>query len=401
MRILALTNLYPNPQQPHKAAYNRQYFRALAAAGHAVHVIAPIAWTDERAGRRAGKPPLPADRRFSQGGIDVVHPRFLFTPKVLRGLYGHFYRRSVRAAFDRAVQAFRPDVVLASWAYPDGWAAVDLAHRAGLPAAINVVGSDVRLIGGARMRRTAEAVRSADGVWAVSQDLANRVVAMGAPADRVRVIYNGVDTALFNPGDRAAARARLGLPAGGRALLFVGNLVDVKGIDVLIDALAVPGRTGDASTCHLIGQGPLRAALERRAAAAAGVANRVKFVGPVAHDRLPDWFRAADLVVLPSRSEGVPNVLLEAAACGTPYVASRVGGIPEIADRAHCRLVPAGDAAALADGINRALGGEFDNAAQPDAPSRSFDDAAAEVAEFLDEVIARVRPMRSQVPLGA
>jgi glycosyltransferase involved in cell wall biosynthesis len=321
-------------------------------------------------------------------GIDVEHPRYRFTPRVLRGTYGWAYRRSVRAAFARAVAEFRPDLVLASWAYPDGAAAVDLGHAAGLPVVINVVGSDVLLVGGVRRRRTTDALRRADGIWAVSQDLANGVADMGVAPDRVRVIYNGVDTALFTPGDRRAARARLGLPADERAVLFVGNFVPVKGLDVLIDALG-RARSGNIGfTCRLIGHGPLRAALERRAAAAR-VVDRLVFTGPVAHDRLPDWFRAADLVVLPSRSEGVPNVLLEAAACGTPYVATRVGGIPEIAGRAHHLLVPPGDPGALADALARGLTGRVDPPTEPVAAARSFDDAAAELAAYLSEVIAR------------
>src|SRR5690242_1483697 len=83
VRILALTNLYPNPQQPHRAAYNRQHFREFAAAGHAVRVIAPVPWTDELAAWRGGKPPLPRDRRTTLDGIPVEHPRYWFTPKFM------------------------------------------------------------------------------------------------------------------------------------------------------------------------------------------------------------------------------------------------------------------------------------------------------------------------------
>src|SRR5439155_11480214 len=159
MRILALTNLYPNPQQPHRAAYNRQHFREFAAAGHEVRVIAPVPGTDELAAWRHGKQPLPRDRRVTLDGIPVEHPGYLFTPKVLRGWYGGFFRRSARRSFERAVVEFRPDVVFASWAYPDGWAAIELGHAAGIPVVINAVGSDVLLCRGVRRRRLAETVR--------------------------------------------------------------------------------------------------------------------------------------------------------------------------------------------------------------------------------------------------
>src|SRR5881398_2087828 len=98
MRILAITNLYPTPYQPHRATFNRQQFKAIAAH-HEVRIVAPIAWTDEWSARRQGKPALARGRAVSCDGIRVEHPRYYFTPKVLRSRYGHFFRRSIRPAF--------------------------------------------------------------------------------------------------------------------------------------------------------------------------------------------------------------------------------------------------------------------------------------------------------------
>src|SRR5689334_9793120 len=98
MRVLTVTNLYPNPFEPARATFNRQQVRALAAR-HAVQVISPISWTEELAARRAGAPPLPAGRRVTCDGITVDHPRYLYTPKLFRGRYGQFYRQSVAGAF--------------------------------------------------------------------------------------------------------------------------------------------------------------------------------------------------------------------------------------------------------------------------------------------------------------
>src|SRR4051812_46506200 len=118
MRILAVSNLYPNPFQPNRATFNRQQFRAIAATCP-MHVISPIAWTDEfrmPADRRAA---MPVDRRVELDGITVDHPRYWFPPKVLRSWYGKLFEKSIRPTFQRAVRDFRPDVVLGSWAYPD------------------------------------------------------------------------------------------------------------------------------------------------------------------------------------------------------------------------------------------------------------------------------------------
>jgi glycosyltransferase involved in cell wall biosynthesis len=397
MRILAITNLYPNPLQPHRGTFNRQQFRALAER-HDVRVIAPIAWTDERSARKRGGGALPDDRRVTCDGLHVDHPRYWYTPHVLRSRYGHFFRRSVRPAFDRGVAEFRPDLVLAAWAYPDGWAAVELGHRAGLPVIVKVHGSDILTLPRTpgRGKRTAEAMRGADGVVAVSQDLAAKVVRMGADARRVRVVYDGIDAGKFRPGAKDDARGRVGITGESPVILFVGNLVPVKGVDVLIDACAHLIRRGTRVRCYLVGQGPLEGQL-RNQIAQLGLAADVTLVGPVLHEKLPDWFRAADVFVLPSHSEGVPCVLLEAAACRTPYVASRVGGIPEIAHLNDGQMVTPGDAGALAGAIAQVLSNPL-----PSAPAfdRTHADAAGEVAVFC-ECVLDDHAKRSQRPDAA
>lgn len=394
MRILAITNLYPNPLEPHRGTFNRQQFRALAER-HAVRVIAPISWTDERAARRKGGPAaaMPADRHADVDGLRVDHPRYWFTPRVLRSRYGHFFRRSIRPAFDRAVAEFRPDLVLAAWAYPDGWAAVELGHRAGLPVVVKVHGSDILTLPQVPGRgpRTAEAMRNADGVIAVSRDLADKVVAMGADPARVWVVYDGIDSGRFNPGPKQEARRKLNMPGDESVMLFVGNLVPVKGVETLIDACAELARAGRRFRCYLVGQGPLRDTL-RAQAERLGLAERVTFVGPVMHAELPDWFRAADVFILPSRSEGVPCVLLEAAACLTPFVASRVGGIPEIAHLNTGRLVEPGRPGELADAVTEVLSTAAADSRPQKAFARSHADAAAEITDICEKVLQTRRP---------
>ena len=390
MRILALTNLYPNPYQPNRAPFNRHQFRALAER-HEVAVIAPIAWTDELAARARGGGGLPRERRVTLDGVVVDHPRYLYPPKVLRGWYGHFFRRSVRRSFERALAEFRPDVVLGSWAYPDGWAAVELGRQAGLPVVVKVHGCDV-LCGGRGLRRhperrrqTVEALRRADAVVAVSNDLAEQVISLGVDAARVHVVHNGVDGDLFHRGPAAEARLRLGLDPDEPILLFVGNLEAVKGVDVLLEACAALARDRLPFRCCLIGQGPLRRELERQIAGR-GLEGRVRLLGPRPQGELPDWYRSATVFVLPSRSEGVPNVLLEAAACGAPFVASRVGGIPEIAHLGVSRLVPREEPELLAQALAAFVTGNVRRGPEPAAPIRSHAEAAAELAGVFAQV---------------
>jgi glycosyltransferase involved in cell wall biosynthesis len=349
MRVLAVTNLYPNPLQPHRAPFNRQQLRALATR-HEVAVIAPIAWTDELNLARKGDCQMHRTRRLTCDGITVDHPRYLFPPKVLRGWYGHCFRESVRTHFMRALEEFRPDVIYAAWAYPDGWAAVELAREAGLPVAVKVHGSDILLLGqnGARRRRTIEALNRADSVVAVSRHLAGQVAALGIDARRVSVIYNGIDQSIFHPGATHRDERQDDPPL----VLYVGNLLPVKGMDILIDACDRLARRGVRFDCSLIGEGWMRRSIERRIRDRA-LQGRVRVLGARPLAELPDWYRKASLLVLPSRSEGVPNVVLEAVACGTPVVATRVGGLSEIL--ADERLVPAGDVDALADAMQAGL----------------------------------------------
>lgn len=387
MRILTVTNLYPNPYQPHRATFNRQQVRHLAER-HEVRVIAPILWTDERAARREVGALLPSDRRMFCDGVPVEHPRYWYTPKMLRDLYGPFFKWSIREAFERAVAEFRPDVVFAPWAYPDGWAAVELGHSAGVPVVVKLHGSDILSLDAfpKRLGRTVDALRRADAIYAVSRDLADRVAAMGVDPGRIRVIYDGVDTGQFHPGPKAEARALLGLDPDRPMLLFIGNLLPVKGVDQLVEACGRLAGSGLDFTGHLIGQGPLRDQVAWQINRL-GLEDRVKLLGSRPHEQIPDWFRAADLFVLPSHSEGVPVVLLEAAACGTPFVASRVGGIPEITHLVPSRLVPPLDVPALSEAIHDGLAGRFHPPVGGPASLRGHAEAVAEIVDLFEDVL--------------
>jgi glycosyltransferase involved in cell wall biosynthesis len=353
MRLLLFTNAYPNPFQPTRGIFNRELTRALAR-NHLVRVVAPVAWIDEW--RAKGKSLLGPDRRSVQDGIPVDYPRYYYPPKILRGQYGWFLWQSVRRRLSQLLAEFKPEVVLGYWAHPDGEVAVRAARLAGVPGLVMVGGSDVLVLtqNRRRRRRIVQVLRSADAVVTVSQDLKEKLLQFGVGAGKVHVVYRGVDVEQFTPGDRLEARKRLGMVANGPVVVWVGRMVPVKGLDVLLEACRRLRERELAFHLFLVGEGPLRRSLQGQCAALGLTAN-VSFAGLVGHGQLADWYRAADLVVLPSRSEGVPNVLREAHACGTPFVASRVGGIPEIAAEGLDQLIPLDDPAALAEAMARAL----------------------------------------------
>jgi glycosyltransferase involved in cell wall biosynthesis len=381
MRILAVTNLYPNPFQPNRATFNRTRIRLLSLR-FPVRVIAPIDWLDELKARIGGQPALARQRQVGLDGLTVDHPRYLFPRMTARRWYGHFYRSSIRSSFAAAVREFAPTLVFAPWAYPDAWAAVKLGHGVGLPVVIQCHGSDILALEQypARAAPTREALCAAEGVVAVSQDIAGRIIDMGVDPARVRVIYDGIDTAKFHPGPRSEARCQLDVAAGDAMVLFVGNLLPVKAVDVLLAACSRVVREGRQLQLVVIGDGPLRRHLESMADQL-GLGGRVRFLGSVPHDSLPRWFQAADLFVLPSRSEGVPTVLLEASACGLPWVASRVGGIPEIAHLGASRLVAPDRPEELAAAIVECLDAPAGEALRQSP--RTAQQAVAELVDFL------------------
>ncbi len=376
MRVLAITNLYPRSGHDTLAPFNRQQFLAMAAS-HTLAVVAPVPWTEEIRDCRSGLRFARAYR--SPDGIEVRHPRFYFPPKLFRSSYGRFYLASIRREVLRLAKEFRPEVILGCWAHPDGWAAVKLAKEIGIPAVVKVVGSDVLVIkGSARRERMIEGLLRADAVVAVSRDLGERVASLGIPSDRIHIVYNGMDSSLFRPGIRADARARLGLPSSRPIVLFVGNLLMSKGVGVLAEAMAILTRRGVVPLCLFVGHGQdelkLRTMIQRL-----GLGGVTILAGSKPHGELADWYHACDVVALPSFSEGIPNVLLETAACGRPFVATRVGGIPEIAGDSTCRLVPPGDPEAVALAIAEILTwGPVPATSMP-----SWDDSAGHLTDVL------------------
>ena len=352
MRLLFLSNVHPNPLAPGKGTFNGALIRALGRQ-HDVHVVCPVSWVDRLRSRRTV---LPATPILLQPTVTASYPTFWYPPKILRAKYDRFLEWSIQGRVERDLKSFRPDAVLSYWAHPDGSVGLKLARRLGVPAISMVGGSDVLLIGkqGARRAAILRTLQQSDAVIAVSSDIAQQIMADGVSADRVFVVRRGVDEQIFHPGDKVAARARLGLPLDAKILVGVGRLVPVKDWPTLVAAcgqlrLQLPG-----VQCYLLGDGPGGSALERQIAEL-GLQGQFVLRGGQPQTDLGDWYRAADLVVLPSLSEGIPNVLLEALACGTSFVATRVGGIPEIADTRLDRLVPPGDPRQMAAAIQERL----------------------------------------------
>lgn len=372
------STVYPGPRAPTLGVYNRSLVEALSRH-HEVRVVAPVPWVRLLEPVRSSW--------TGDSGVDVRRPIFLYPPGVLRGRLGRFLWASARRTVRQVLDGFRPDVIVSYWAHPDGEAALSAAGAACAPLVQIVGGSDVLILprDPVRRRLVERVLRSCGAVLAVGEDLRQRVVALGVDQKKVHTFSRGVSEH-FRPGDRMAARAALRLPAESRILLWVGNMVPVKGIDVLFGAVeSLVGDDGlDVLLC-LVGDGPLRSRLERRARQSI-LKGRVRFAGAVDQRQLPTWYQAADLTVLPSLSEGTPNVLLESMACGTPFVASDVGSVRVLSQRPTEELVPAGDAPALRRLLRRRLESGPDH--QEYSPRLRWSDSATALTEVARGVVA-------------
>ena len=345
MKVLILTNLFPTPWDPLRGAFNRQQFERLGQL-HDVDVITAVDFR-ERLGEQRGD--------VNAGSLHTDHFVFVFLPGIGRSLHAICWLLSLWWQRGRQIRKARYDCMLVSWAYPDAAAAGWLARRLGIPYVVKVHGSDLNVQASHMLRRPQirSALTGAAAVVAVSRALAAKAIALGTHPSNVHVLYNGVDTSIFSPESRGESRARLGFSTYSPLLLFVGNLKASKGCLDLLEAFPAVLAAQPLARLIYVGTGAARAALLARAEAL-GCLDRIELAGAVTHAELGDWFRAADLLCLPSHNEGVPNVVLEAMACGTPVVASHVGGIPEVVPEYAGMLVPPHQRQALSTALIRA-----------------------------------------------
>jgi glycosyltransferase involved in cell wall biosynthesis len=321
----------------------------------------------------------------------VLHPRYALIPKVGMSSAPFLMYVSLKNLFAEILKArFRFDLIDAHYCYPDGVAAVLLGRSLGKPVVITARGTDVNLIPEYRAPRRLVrwAAAQAAGLIAVSEALRERLIELGVPGSRIQVLRNGMDLDLFAPQDRASARRELGLDTDGPIVLSVGPPVPLKGVDLVIRATAALRDT----KLIIVGEKPETTVL-RRLAQDLYLGERVRFLGSMSQQRLATVYNAADVLVLASAREGFPNVLLEALACGTPVIATAVGGVPEIVHgRAVGRLVQERTPEAIAEALRDLLA---------DPPARTAVRAYAERFAWGPTTAGQLRLFRSILAGGA
>lgn len=350
MKIVTFSTLYPSATRPSHGIFVETRLRHLLASGRIESkVVAPVPWfpsINSRFGEYAAHGRAP--RGELRHGIQVLHPRYPVIPKIGMSLAPFLLAAAVMPTLRRLLASgFDFDLIDAHYFYPDGVAAALLGRRFDKPVVITARGTDLNLIPrhGVPRRLILWAAQRARAVITVSDALRRIAEGIGIAPEKLTVLRNGVDTAFFRPMDRDAVRAAHGLR--GLVLLSVGNLVPLKGHDLVIEALALQPE----AQLLIAGEGPERSRLEQLALRH-GVSGRVRFLGELPQERLVEYYGAADALVLASSREGWPNVLLESMACGTPVIASNVGGCAEVVGAPEAGVLLAErSAAAIAEAV--------------------------------------------------
>lgn len=387
MRVLAVTNLFPNSRRPLFSPYNRQQFAALGERCQ-VDVLATIPWFP--GARLLGKWTLSGrmdevPRAEEIDGLWVQHPRTLYVPRI-PALSPLLFAGSLLPTL--LPYRGKVDVVLGAWAYPDGCAAVALARVLGVPAVIKLHGSDVNVLSEQPVPRMymRRLLPRASRIVAVSRALGKRVADLGVEPERIEVVYNGIDPTLFHCRDRAEARRTLGLSANERIILYVGNVLETKGVLDLAAAFEQVSARQPSTSLVIVGDGAAWAQCEE---VAQRIGPRMRLVGGRPLHEISTWMAACDVLTLPSWNEGTPNVILEAFACGRRVVATNVGGIPDLIESELLgEMVPVRNPAALANALVRAAEQDYDPAAIATAGARG--DWSASAARLYAVLLAAV-----------
>jgi len=335
--LVIITNLFPLPWEPNRATFNRQQFAQLDNEFNK-NILVPVAF-----------PEWFSHRKEIKQTNNLRYVPYFYLPKIGRRFYSVFMFLSILMHSGWWLLNKKPQIMLASWAFPEAVAVSWLSKLFKCRFFFKVHGSDINLHGKipARAQQIVKAAKRASGILSVSTALADEMEGLGIERNKISVIYNGVDHQKFGVETIA--------PLSGDYLLYVGNLKHDKGVIELIKGFANIHKNHPTLNLVYAGSG-----LEKKhlieLSESLNIVDKVKLLGSVEHNKLPALIAHAKALVLPSYNEGVPNVVLEAMACGTPVLATKVGGIPEVVDEAICgKLIEPRCSIAVENGLNDLL----------------------------------------------
>ena len=320
------------------------------------------------------------DEQYKLDGIQLETFNYPSLPVISRGLNGLVSSLYLTPRLRR----FKPDVVIGYWVYPDGEAALRVARKLGVPCVIGALGSDIHMREGISRTLTRRTLEQADAVVTVSQAMTRYTTSeYGISPTRVHTIINGFNTGIFHWREQLPARQKLGIPPKDKLIIYIGRLVEAKGLRELLAAFSCIQKTDPTVKLALIGDGVMREEL-RQMIQKECLTEHILMPGGLPPEQVADWIAASDALTLPSWSEGYPNVVVEAVACGRPVVATDVGGMREIVHTNNGILVPPKQVAPLQKALVDVLTRAWDHQAIAAGMTRSWDDVAKETLAVCD-----------------
>jgi len=336
IKILAMSYLFPNRANPDYGIFVLNRLKAINGQAD-LKIINPIPWSPFHRfmGKYRGYENIPAKDNI--GGLEVYHPRFLSIPKYFKSVESITYYLAVAPIVKKINEESGFDIVDLHWTYPDLPAGVRLAGKYKKKLLVTLRGKEAFHFQDADLRKTIVkwCLKRVDNVVALSSELKSMYETTTGLCGRTDVVRNGVDTSRFSFATMEDSRKKLGLDARDKIIVSVGSLTYGKGFDLLIKAVSIIIEKSKFENLklYIIGSeghaGDFRKQLHQLVMDR-GLSDCVVFMGQVPNDSLSVWYNAADLFCLASRSEGSPNVLTEALACGCPAVATDVGSVREI-----------------------------------------------------------------------
>lgn len=329
MNILVLTTLYPNNVQHRHGIFIENRVKELVKRYPEVKVkvLAPVPYFPSWLPIEEYKKYSEVEGKEIRCELEVFHPKYWVIPKIGMNITPHFlYQTCLKSISEIQATGFIIDVIDAHYFYPDGVVASWIGKKLNIPVMVTARGSDINVIPENKIarKRIVKALTDIQASAAVSQALADEMVKLAPKATAPVVLRNGVDLDFFHP-NANKPELPFTLAEDEKLILSVGNLVELKGHHLVIEAL----NSLDKVKLIIIGEGEQKNTLQKLVEKLS-LTDRVYFTGNIMQAELPGYYAAADVLVLASSREGMPNVLLESLACGTPVVATDVGGSSEV-----------------------------------------------------------------------